>query len=638
MRTVWARVRRVRVLSAVTLTLGMACVAVACGPARSASPAGPGPSPAPAVSPASTLAVKAPAGWRRVDLGHVRLSLPPGWTARGSGEQPNCEHVTAGFYHDVVFSGQPGGDLSCPGAADGVWLSLEPTTAPPPAAASHTKINGISAWVWPTAPAGTRRYDLVGDGEEITVHGVGAGRVLATLEPSALAAVLSTRYPIRVPGSWRRVRYDGVAVSVPATWPRRRLPSSTLPPGWCGLAAFGSGPLVYQGPPRGLPAAVHCPAAASGWAAHPADGVWVEPTPKGQGEAGAGQQQVRLRAGAGTATIVYSYDSFDNEADLVAVNIDRHGHHVTVTIGLGTDPVTAEEILSSLGIVGRPADHPARRGGPPPSSTLEYGKISLSVPYTWTVTEPALARAVCSGPTPSTTVAFGPPCATPHVGLVVSTEVTGPPPGDRRRRINGITVYQRQSGPTTIWDIPSLQARLAITGTAAAAVADTFQQGDLELLTTFGDQQVHVPRNWKTVTHDGVTVEVPPTWTPFRPSPTACDGPLRVPAGQPGKILAGTDPTATCTRPDWRLVLAPATGIWFQGHRPAWTGPGDLSQTLELNRHRLSIRWTPQRGPIAEIKVDTPHGTEWVAVGINSNWNILQTVLSTIRPASAHAR
>jgi hypothetical protein len=77
-----------------------------------------------------------------------------------------------------------------------------------------------------------------------------AQQVVGTIEPSSLDAVLATRYPVAVPRGWKTVSADGVAASVPPSWPVKVLPLQHPASGTTACTSFLSS-VVYLGHIRG---------------------------------------------------------------------------------------------------------------------------------------------------------------------------------------------------------------------------------------------------------------------------------------------------------------------------------------------------------------------------------------------------
>ncbi|MHB8505693.1 MAG: hypothetical protein ACYDEN_08255 [Acidimicrobiales bacterium] len=338
--------RRRRTFGGATIVLTAAVVvAVVMVPGGSASQqvaTGSGATPGPQL----TLPAVTPApGAKSFDFGYVRLWLPPAWSTTNAQDlRPSC-HPGSISYHDQVFSPlYPGPFRPCPAAVHGDWVLILPAPKTTLLGATRTKINGITAWASPARPNGATRYDLPSLHTAITVLGPAAHKLLGTLQPSALAAVLEARYPTVIPKQWRRVDYHGISAAVPSTWPLKPVGSS-LPPGACGRP-FPTPPAVYTG--NSTAGAADCGSQPIELVTIPADGLWLHPVAPNDFP---GEPREPIHVTHGTAQLIY-WPGGDGYADALDLLITLHGHRVDAGIGLGVDPSIAEAIISSLGVTG----------------------------------------------------------------------------------------------------------------------------------------------------------------------------------------------------------------------------------------------------------------------------------------------
>ncbi len=302
-------------------------------------------SPPAAHSPVTLPAVTHEAKAKPFDFGYVRLWLPSSWsTTNAQTLHPSC-HPDYLSYHDQIFSPlYPAPFRPCPAAAHGDWVLILPAPKTVPAGATPIKINGITAWASPAKPPGATQYELPSLHTAITVLGSGAHKLLDTLQPSTLAAVLQTHYPTPVPSGWRTVRYHDITARVPSTWPVKAV-GNRIPPGGCG-DPLPKPPAVFTGNSTG--GVTNCGSQPVELVTIPADGLWLHPTIPG---ALLSEPREPVHLIGGTAQLVY-WPGGDGYADAIDLLLTLHGHHIDATIGLGLNPTIAEAIISSLGVTG----------------------------------------------------------------------------------------------------------------------------------------------------------------------------------------------------------------------------------------------------------------------------------------------
>lgn len=290
-----------------------------------------------------------PRGWVPVDLGRLRVWAPDldvcgGITGSSGGADIS---VTSGC--QSPFPPSPSQPVEVVAAA------VRPS-------GDRTTLDGLSVWVsgprvrlvggrLDTAAllAGANRsitsFDVPSLGVRLLALGSSGARLALTLGPSPLDAVLATTYPVAIPSGWRSVSFDGVTLSVPPSWavtkltraPLEALPGQPLVP--CELFPR---PVVYLGGPAGS-----CSTGFAGGIGDP-PGLWL-----GNAVAalsGPSNRTSTLRSAAGaSATIRWSPFAGSSTVDVTLV---AGGHSVAATMGIGSDPVIAEEILSSLRVAG----------------------------------------------------------------------------------------------------------------------------------------------------------------------------------------------------------------------------------------------------------------------------------------------
>ncbi|MHB8295748.1 MAG: hypothetical protein ACYDH5_14220 [Acidimicrobiales bacterium] len=272
-----------------------------------------------------------PSGWRRVDIGRASLWLPKSWS-----------YCTAG--------NNAQGISMVPLASNGSGFCPPPPFAKPPVAVlppvstsgwARASLNGIPAWERPVrnASSGSRTYDLPSLGVRLVAVGPVATRVVRTIEPSPLSALLATSYPVPVPSGWKTVRLGPVAASIPASWPVRRLtaPPREIPGNRYSACNLFLSSAAYLGKVRS-----RCSGIATG---EPSPtGIWLG-TSAVVPLVHARSTSVTLKTGNAVVDLRYGYTS---SSYLVDFTIHTAAGTVQATLGLGSHPAIAEEILSSL--------------------------------------------------------------------------------------------------------------------------------------------------------------------------------------------------------------------------------------------------------------------------------------------------
>jgi hypothetical protein len=329
---------------------------VACGMALSAcgAAASPATKPPATFSPVTAAPVTVPRGSAPLDFRRVRLWVPPTWAKRWTPTLP-CEPATD---QDVVFTGPGPHAPHCAAAALGDWVLIEASNGAPPATATKQVVNGLTLWSF-TAPAGARAYAIPSLHTTVVAAGAEGRAVQDSVQPSALETVLTARYPVAVPAAWDHRSYHGQPFATPRSWPAQTLGPDATPPGFCS-EPVSTAPIVFEGTGRQFPGPVSCPAIAVEPVVDPVDGIWLQPWQNGSSPPDPVPQ---LRTRPGPARLVYSFSS-PGDVDTIRLLIHSGDQKTEVTIGLGADPTTAEEVLSSLGVT----------GGPLLASPTQFGK------------------------------------------------------------------------------------------------------------------------------------------------------------------------------------------------------------------------------------------------------------------------
>ena len=323
-----SRARRHGPLGALVCSIALALVLSACGVSATGQTAASRPT-QPAGPTVTLPAVNAPKGSFAFDYGQLRLWLPASWTAEN---ETGC--LTP--LHDVVLLAD-----ACPHTGShGTYLRLSPRATP---AAGATKLAVGHTTVNQTTTTGPGiRWSVPSLQVTIQIVGSAARSVARTLGPSSLHALLALHHPVAVPGTWKTVRYDGIHARVPAHW---QVVHELF---WLTCHGFLNPgrrpPLVLLGDQDQDPSSSCPPGFDPTTQLRPTNGLWLSST-----------NAPFLPGGAGTITATTPLDgrtltlrSTPSDGPLLEVAV-RHGpRHTVAVIGLGTNPTTAEAILTSV--------------------------------------------------------------------------------------------------------------------------------------------------------------------------------------------------------------------------------------------------------------------------------------------------
>jgi hypothetical protein len=273
-----------------------------------------------------------PKGWRPIDYGRLRLWLPPGWQAVSG--PIGCRTRS----YDNLMTFEPSTD-GC-GNTVGTYLSLRQSTTPAPVGWRTSSIHGVTVHYHQVGRSHT--YVIPRLQVTITAKGAQAVAVARTAGPSSLDAVLAMTGPVTTPPSWKAVRFDGFQVTVPRTWKTARVTAD------CGaLFTAAKDPVAYRGKAlyRGA-----CEIVLPIYLLRPGNGVWLEQVTNGSRRTG----PYRLDFHHLGLIVDPARSVVGGQVGVPVVNVTvvAGTHTLSAQLGLGTDPATAEQVLSSLRYVG----------------------------------------------------------------------------------------------------------------------------------------------------------------------------------------------------------------------------------------------------------------------------------------------
>jgi hypothetical protein len=308
--------------------------------------------------PATALpGVPHPAGSTPVDWDQLRLWLPLGWTLTAGPDTGGLHRCWTAPARSVYPTSDP--HLPCKPLSTRPSVRVTPFRGTIPSYFARSRINGVTVWASSraTLPAGSPSIlDIPSLGVTITAYGKSEA-VTHSLGPSALHVVLAQQYPVATPKGWKTITFEGFEADVPASWPTHALrivdegggiSQRNLPPP-CGQKVFAK-PASYLGSYTGV---FSCQEFTFRellqFSVGPTNGLWIQNSIPASEAAAQDKtlQEIRTHLHSGTTQLSASYEKYQG-ADTVDVNLTTGGRTLQTTIGLGTDPTVAEEVISSL--------------------------------------------------------------------------------------------------------------------------------------------------------------------------------------------------------------------------------------------------------------------------------------------------
>lgn len=216
-------------------------------------------------------------------------------------------------------------------------------------------------------------------------------------------------------------------------------------------------------------------------------------------------------------------------------------------------------------------------------------------------------------------------CLPPHAPVPLTVERATPTTGLTPTRLNGLKVWERHAGSTTVYDVPSLDVRLVATTRLADRVAATMGPSSLQavLTTTY---PVARPARWKTLRFDAVAVSVPASWPVKRgPLPNNCA--FSTPTAYIGELRPTCVAQTNHGRPLTLLGVGGSNGVPTQ----------DLTRTATIETGHATIKiayGSTASSYLLSLTVHTTSGTAQATIGLGSDPALAEEILSSLRPAS----
>jgi hypothetical protein len=286
-----------------------------------------------------------PTGWVPVAYGEAQVSVPADWWV----VVHDCMTVGASMPGVIFVNPLHETRTACRGGLGKIpKTTVVLSQASPgeiPTSVPAEIINGLRVY---TYPAGLRGSNLVPAlGVAITVNGPLAQRVLHTLTWSPRSVALAMKPTASVPSSWQSVSFDGVAFSVPASWPVTRTSvANTLGPqcSQYGTELSDLGPEVSLSTDTnsGFTFCAPIPPVARG----PGNGVDVDKganSPEAAIRASFSKGCLKLHGLTACPATTWPYSIL-----VLRVTIPRSARPVYVSIGLAGNGMVARTILNSL--------------------------------------------------------------------------------------------------------------------------------------------------------------------------------------------------------------------------------------------------------------------------------------------------
>lgn len=290
-----------------------------------------------------------PEGWSVMEFKELRFAVPPGWTT-----PPSASCATGSPPGVAVVPSSRSGECSPAAPPPPSILTLEPTDVLAPTGTPRVKVGTLWASYVAAACADCLNRYVFDGGVQVTITGPDATQILSTFTDAGRIRVLEDG-PVADTAAWQAVRYGGLELQAPASWPVRDLPTSLftttdpsgnvnggggLPnPDVCGPIFSDLNDSILTGTSDLTPSCF----------AHldldlaPHDGVWIR-------EADATQPDGAPPTASGSVgnlrvSVRQPVDPLDRALEL---QIETPTGTVLLSLGVGVDPMIARAILHSI--------------------------------------------------------------------------------------------------------------------------------------------------------------------------------------------------------------------------------------------------------------------------------------------------
>lgn len=320
-----------RLWSALVLAATMSVMGGACGSTSTAVPERadtirpPGPPPV-------------PAGDRQISFGYASIDVPSGW---------HTSILACGGSDQTVYLGAFGSTsprCSPQGRLPSSYAALDELTETPKPGQPVT-VNGHHGTL--NQNNGQQTYDFTDLHVQLTLSGPQSGAILASLGWSPLYFVLHDEGSASLQLAGRTYRFQGLQVTVPASWPAWKVGVGVGREPGCG-ADFVNGPEVLVGVPFMISCALEMGAPAA------TDGVWLS----GRDRYSNQPDGTVIAVNHGMPIYASVPDPTGNYEPELAIEVrNPDGQILAATVGLGPDPTVAEAVIQSIQVTTGPDTH-----------------------------------------------------------------------------------------------------------------------------------------------------------------------------------------------------------------------------------------------------------------------------------------
>jgi hypothetical protein len=271
---------------------------------------------------------------------------------------------------------------------------------------------------------------------------------------------------------------------------------------------------------------------------------------------------------------------------------------------------------------------------------VDFGDARLAIPPDWSAAgpgAPTCAPVVGDG---VTLLGGGPGCPYVEVAPSDQEDFSARPVAS----VHDLDLYRIASPIGVLYAVPALGVRLLVHGVAGEQrVLDTLTSSTRRVVLRSTTWPA-VPRNWRSLSFDGITLDVPPTMPitqvgSFRLPPGECSA---VPFPKSGAFVGNGSPGSFgCTMIPAGVVPVPTDGVWMhtvnESPSPA---PPPVDRKIANEQVRLEVAFVsgygvPDLEPALDVTVVGIDGRRFpggVRLGLGTDPEIARTILGSIRP------